>query len=92
MYTTKNNIRQLYTWIQKRCKRCQRFLGKYGQDYCSNCKVIVKRELNLVWMRNNYKFGKEREKLIKFYSFSSITEFIGEPLPRYFRQKLEGFM
>jgi hypothetical protein len=92
MYTTKKGIRQLYTWIQKKCKRCHRFLGKYGQDYCSDCKILVKRELNALWMKENYGFGKERDKLIKFYSFQSIVGYVKTPIPRFIREELQCFM
>lgn len=27
----------LSTWIQRRCKKCQRFLSKEQLEYCSKC-------------------------------------------------------
>jgi RNA polymerase subunit RPABC4/transcription elongation factor Spt4 len=49
--------RILGTWAQRRCVKCQRFLSKHQQKYCSFCSdKIVKeqrRETALNWENNN---------------------------------------
>jgi hypothetical protein len=51
-YRTFNRSGDVVTWIQRRCKICQRFLGKKEIKFCDRCrpkedlKVRVKRMIN----------------------------------------------
>jgi len=43
----------LKAWIQKRCQKCQRFLGLHSKDYCPKCQ----KERENKWLR---KYAKKK--------------------------------
>lgn len=51
---------RLVEWIQRRCVRCQRFLGKKQLVHCSKCKYLTSQE-----SQRKYYRGHREEKMRK---------------------------
>lgn len=55
-YSFNKGKRFLVAWIQLKCQKCQKFLGKYQQKYCFKCaKKIRKEQIRINRMKYYYR-------------------------------------
>ena len=92
IYTTKNGVRCLSTWIQGRCHICNRFLSKGSQKYCEEHGKLMKLVLKKMWMHIFYSEELFICGQLRLYSLQSIRDFVEYPLNRSIRVKLIGFV
>ena len=62
IYNSTHNLdgsRSIISWMQRRCIRCQRFLTKQQQQFCSKCSSIERRKERETWRINNPEKYKE---------------------------------
>ena len=63
LYKWKDGKEVLVSWVQRRCKKCQRFLSNMQNIYCSTCA----RKAFLEAVRNNESCKEFRELQRKLY-------------------------
>ena len=84
---------QLESWSQNRCIKCQRFLGRYGNKYCSKCynQSQLERPYNPEAMRKYHQSlkGKEALKREQRKYWIKHKEFAKKSQQRY-RESIRG--
>jgi Zn finger protein HypA/HybF involved in hydrogenase expression len=68
-YTKQKGKLILLAWIDRRCKKCQRFLSKERHKYCPKCshKAILENKRNRYW--NNLELREYMKLRARFYKY-----------------------
>ena len=80
----------LLSWSQRRCVKCQRFLSKKQQKYCSKCKTIEDSKVSVRRQRSRYLNDPIYHKLINTYTTEKSRKYYHENSEVRELRKLRG--
>lgn len=83
--SSSNEKYRVKSWIDKRCRKCGRFIGGIKQFLCNRC--YKKRHSKLTKI-NHF----ERRDQVNYYSMLTIHKVIGISIPMYLRNSLKVYL